>query len=166
MGCDWYKFKTVSGVGFRVTEEQYLVYKELLGPVYTGLLFSEWHYEGVTTYVFIYDKDTTSYNQIEVPGPYTIDFSDHCTEYTEQKKLVKFFQDKINIMKIKFDLDDEVCSYWSISTTMGVGEFELTICPEVNYGRAFSSVKEYREYYGYDVDVEEDEEDEEAKEDD
>lgn len=153
MGCDWYNFISVSGVGFRVTEEQYLIYKDLMGPDYTGLIFSEGDECKVITYIFICDKETGTYNQIEVPGPYTIDLSDHCTTYTEQKQMVQFFHDKINTMKMRFDLQEGVCSYWSILTTMGVGEFELSVCPDEKYKtNVFPSVEKYREYHGYDDD--------------
>lgn len=152
MGCDWYTFISVSGVGFRITEKQYQIYKNQLGYEYGALIFGECYDENtVETHIFIYDKETLTHNQIGVPGPYEIECSDNCTEYTEQKHMKKFFQDQIAAMEARFGFHDDQCSYWLLLTTMYIGEFEAFIYKEEKYHTTtFSSVKEYREYGGYD----------------
>ena len=150
MGCDWYNFVSVSGVGFTVSGDQYESFKNLLGSEYGGFIYGEPTRDEntVQTYLFIYDKETVTYDEISTPGPYEIRTEDNATQIQEHKHMAKFFHDKIMIMKEHFDLQDGMCSYWSLLTTIRIGEFELYLRKD-DYSHAFSSVTEYCEYHGF-----------------
>lgn len=161
MGCDWYTFHSVTCVGFIVTKEQYQVYKHMLGEKYGCFIYSEPNGENITTYIFIYDKETIIYNTISVPGPYDIDNSDNSTEIFEQTHMVKFFQNQIDQMRSHFDPHEETCTYWSVLTTLGIGEFELSLFKDDKYAHTFTSIDDYCEYHGYHQDNREDDEEDE-----
>jgi hypothetical protein len=149
MGCDWYNFISISGVGFTISHDQYEIYKNCLGPAYGCFIYSDPKCDYVRTQLFIYDKETITYDETSVPGPYEIDREDNSTQIVNHAHMVKFFNDSIDAMKTHFDLQDDRCSYWSLLTTIRIGEFEPYILKEDGYTRVFSSVDEYRDYHGF-----------------
>lgn len=147
MGCDWYKIKQISAVGFFVPfdPKEYEKWIETLKSYanYGCIICADTEDgENLNLRLFIYDKTTLFRTKIMIPGPYDIQLSDHHTLIQEYN--TKGYSDEIQNMSLDFD---HPCSYWNLLTTMGVGHFlkeDKDI--DINF---FKSIEEYKEYFGY-----------------
>ena len=151
MGCDWYTFRSIVGVGFVVSEKKWPEYEKMMSDEYGALIYTEVidENESFSSSIFIYDKKTAMYSNITVPGPYEISKADHSTEIVKNQKMTSLLKDKVTQMCQKFNVESEVISYCLLQTSMGIGEFNQTL---LGKNQQFESIKNYREYYGYEYD--------------
>jgi hypothetical protein len=147
MGCDWYNIKQISAVGFFVSYDPKIVpewLETLLENENYGCILCVNTEDGETILfkLFIYDKRTLFRTKLQLPGPYSIELSDHHTSINEIN--VKVFQNEIENMYLDFD---QKCSYWNLLTTMGIGHF-LKEGKEIDIN-FYKTIIEFKEYYGY-----------------
>lgn len=147
MGCDWYKIKQISAVGFFVSldpkEYQKWIETLLSNDNYGCILCSNTEDgENLIIRLFIYDKRTLFRTSLSIPGPYDIELCDHQTQIEEYN--TKGYSDEIQNMSLDFY---HKCSYWNLLTTMGVGHF-FKDDKDIDI-KFFKSIEEYKEYFGY-----------------
>lgn len=138
MGCDWYKIKSITGVGFSTSDIS--KYKSLLDLTnrYKCYIYADHDENGeIVVRYFIYDVDTLLETNISVPGPYDIEPHDHSVEYQKKTEYNKYFGSDIQDLNKYFDLD-ETSNFCSLLTTAGVEK----------YGE-FPNDQKFKEYYGY-----------------
>jgi hypothetical protein len=147
MGCDWYRIKHISAVGFFVpfdTKEYEKSLETLMSNENYGCILCPDTEDGekLILRLFIYDKRTLFRTNLSIPGPYEITLSDHYTVIQEHN--TKGYSDEIENMSLDFN---KKCSYWNLLTTMGVGHFfKDSKDIDINF---FKTIKEYKEHFGY-----------------
>lgn len=154
MGRDYYKCITITCVGFTTTEEQYPTYMHLIGDQYSCFIYGDWDIYGkiIIPYLFIYDKSTLIYNSLEIPGPMCLYNKDLSTAISQQSQITGLFRSQIDSMKSMFTLPDGMCSCWSITSTIGIGEFQPYIQRLGRYESdtcICTSVLDYIQRHGY-----------------
>jgi hypothetical protein len=138
MGCDWYNIQYLSGLGYFTTN-----LPSTFSSTYPTLVLTDTtDGETLQNFYFIYDPNTLFYHKLQIPGPYEITLSEHVTKRQEVSSYVKVFRQEIQVMESIFQ---HPISYWSIQTTMGVGELTTNNSPF----QSFSSVESYDKYHGY-----------------
>lgn len=157
MGADWYVVTSISAVGFTVTTmADWMNCKKFLGDKYGCFVYNTPCSEyDARTEIFIYDKETITVNTTSMIGPYEISLEYHQTDISEQVNMVKFMKKNIDSMEPVFEStykrpsNVRKCTYWTILTTIEIGELESCSggLPDI---RKYPSVKDYRQYHGYD----------------
>ena len=138
MGCDWYKIKSITGVGF--TTNDISKYNSLLdlNNRYKCYIYADRdeNWEIVVRY-FIYDVDTLQKTNISVPGPYDIEPHDHSVVFQDKIELNKYFETDIHDLNTYFYLDG-TSNFCSLLTSAGIKK----------YGK-FPNKQKFKEYFCY-----------------